>query len=136
VQQFKLSSYKEEKAMQIQQVIDTLIKLDGAVYCVFVDSYDGKLLASTGGEGWPLTILAEKSAVLVRTDRQAMQVLDNQEEVAQELLFTMKDYFHAIMVLPKSPRFYVCTGLHRKQGNLALLRRISHDLIANWVVNT
>jgi len=120
--------------MQIQQLLDTLIKLEGAVYCVLVDSDNGILRASIGGEGWPLNVLAEASARIVRTDRYAMQALGKKEEAAQELLFIDKDYLHAIIILPKSPRFYVCTGLHRKQGNLALVHRVSQNLVANLVV--
>jgi len=119
--------------MHVQQIINTLINLEGAAYCVLVNSYNGALLASAGGEGWPLSILAEKSAGIVRADRKAMRELGQEKEVAQELLFTMKDYLHVIIILPKNPQFYICTGLDRKRGNLALVRRITQNLVANWV---
>jgi len=120
---------------QIQQVIDTLIKLEGAVYCVLVNADNGALLASAGGEDWPLDVLAEASAKIVRADRQAMQVLGKKEEAAQELLFTDKDYLHAIIIVPKSPRFYLCTGLDRKRGSLALVHRVAQNVLADLVIN-
>jgi len=122
--------------MHIQQITDKLVKLEGAIYCVLVDADTGTLLArSGGGDGWPLLILADKSAEIVRADRQAMQVLGKKEEVAKELLFTDTEYLHAIMILPQNPRFYICIGLHRKQGNLALVRRILQETVANWVID-
>jgi len=121
--------------MEIQHVIETLIKLEGAIYCVLVDSDNGTLLASGGGEGWPLPILASASAGIVRADRRAMKILGKENEIAQELLFTDTHHLHAIMILPKTPQFYFCIGLHRKQGNLVLVRRILQEMVANLVVN-
>jgi len=120
--------------MRIQQVIDTLIKLEGAIYCVLVNSEDGSLLASAGGEGWPLDVLARASARIVRADRKAMQALGKEEDIAQELLFTDKAHLHAIVILPKNPKFYICTGFSRKQGNLSLARRVSQEMLANLVI--
>jgi len=121
--------------MHIQQITDNLVKLEGAIYCVLVDADNGSLLARSGGEGWPLLILADKSAEIVRADRQSMQVLGKKEEAAKELLFTDTEYLHAIIILPQNPRFYICIGLHRKQGNLVLVRRILQETVANWVID-
>jgi len=123
--------------MKIQQILDTVVKLDGAAYCMLVDSENGALLAGADAEGehWPLSIVAERGAGIVRADRHAMQVLGKEEEIAKELLFTMKDYLHVIIVLPKNPQFYICTGFNRNRGNLALVRRVVHDLVANWEFN-
>jgi len=120
--------------MKIQKMMDSIIKLEGTIYCILVDSDNGKLLASIEGNDWPLPLLAEKSAGIVQTERHAMRVLGKEREIAQELLFTMVDYLHVVTILPKNPRFYICTGLKRKQGNLALLRRISRDLVADLVI--
>jgi len=118
----------------VQSMVDALMALEGAMYVMLVDSNNGKLLASSSGSALPLTVLAEKSAAIVRAERYAMQTLGKPEENAQEMLFTMKEYLHVIVMLPDDSSLYICAGVHRKDGNLAMMRRVAQQWAAKLAV--
>lgn len=107
------------------EVIGTLLGVDGATACAIVDSDSGMVLGKEG-KGVDLDLAAAGNTEVVKAKLQTMQSLDLDETI-DDILITLETQYHIICLLPSKPSVFIYLVLDKAKSNLALARIKAND---------
>lgn len=119
--------YKQERLQQkeinmanIQQTLNEIMALDGALGAALVDWQSGMTLG-TAGTGLNVELAAAGSTNVVRAKLDVMKDL-NLGGTIEDILVTLHNQYHLIRLSEKDPNLFLWVALDRKKGNLGLAR--------------
>lgn len=104
----------------INETLDALVKVDGAMCAALVDSSSGMLLGKAG-TGLDLEIAAAGNTEVVRAKLSTIKSL-GLEDTIDDILITLSTQYHIIRPLADSPEVFIYLVLDSKKSNLALAR--------------
>ena len=104
----------------IQETLDGLVKIDGALTAALVDSSSGMLLG-TAGSGLDLEVAAAGNTEVVRAKLTTIKSLGLNDTI-DDILITLSTQYHIIRPLDKTPEVFIYLVLDSKKSNLALAR--------------
>lgn len=116
----------------IQQSLDEIQTIDGAIACALVDSSSGMMLGSAGG-GVDLEVAAAGNTEVVRAKLKTMSLLKLKDEI-EDILITLNRQYHIIRLVANKPGLFIYIVLDRGRSNLALARRKVADVEASLTV--
>lgn len=105
----------------IQQGLEELLVLDGALCCAVVDSGSGMMLGSAGS-GVDLEAAAAGNTEVVRAKLKTMRSL-GLNDVIEDILITLGKQYHLIRPMSRKEGVFVYYVLDKSKSNLALARR-------------
>ena len=105
----------------IQQSLDELLTLDGALAGAVVDSNSGMLLGEAGS-GVDMELAAAGNTEVVRAKLKTMKSL-NLNDVIEDMLITLGKQYHIIRPLAAAEGIFMYYVLDKNKANLALARR-------------
>jgi len=110
----------------IQQSLDSILTIDGALASALVDSSSGMMLGSSGG-GVDLEVAAAGNTEVVRAKLKTMSLLKLKDEI-EDILITLNKQYHIIRLVVGKPGLFLYIVLDRSRANLALARRKVSDI--------
>jgi hypothetical protein len=104
----------------IQETLDSMLSVDGAMCVALVDSGSGMLLGKAG-TGMDLDVAAAATTELVRAKLNTMKALGLTDSI-DDMLITLTTQYHVIRPLAATPQVFIYFALDRSKANLALAR--------------
>lgn len=104
----------------ITELLEALIKVDGAMCSALVDSSSGMLLGRAGS-GLDLDVASAGNTEVVRAKLNTMKALGLDDKI-DDILITLTNQYHIIRPLEKTPEVFLYLVLDRAKANLALAR--------------
>lgn len=105
----------------IQQSLDELLTLDGALVAALVDSDSGMMLGQAGS-GVDLELAAAGNTEVMRAKIKTMKSL-KLDDVIEDILITLGKQYHIIRPLVRAEGTFFYYVLDKNKSNLALARR-------------
>lgn len=105
----------------INDNLNTLLDLEGAMAAALVDYTSGMLLGSVGS-GVDMELAAAGNTEVVRAKFKTMKALGINDSI-DDILITLGQQYHLIRPLTKTPGLFAYYVLDRAKANLALARR-------------
>ncbi|MGH1471166.1 MAG: hypothetical protein ACRBCS_08225 [Cellvibrionaceae bacterium] len=105
----------------INESMNDLLTLDGALCSAIVDSSSGMMLGSAGS-GVDLEVAAAGNTEVVRAKLKTMKALKI-KDVIEDILITLGKHYHLIRPLAQKEGIFVYYVLDKNKSNLALARR-------------
>jgi len=113
----------------IQETLDGLLKVDGAMCTALVDSSSGMVLG-TAGSGLDLDAAAAGNTEVVRAKLKTIKSLGLDEQI-EDILITLTSQYHIIRPLRAAPEVFIYLVLETAKSNLALARLKVKEADAN-----
>lgn len=110
----------------IQQTLDELLSLDGAMCAAIVDSTSGMMLGSAGS-GLDLEVAAAGNTEVVRAKSKVMRAL-GLNDVIEDILITLGKQYHIIRPSARKEGVFIYYVLDKNRANLAMARRKTADV--------
>lgn len=111
----------------LNESMEKIMELDGAVGTCIVDSNSGMMLGSMGGgKAFNLEIAAAGNTEVVRAKRKTMKSLALSGEHIDDILITLRTQYHVIRPLSSNDALFIYVVIDRERGNLAMAR---HKLV-------
>lgn len=111
--------------MNIQDTLNDLLTVDGAMCAAVVDAQSGMMLGQAGS-GIDLEIAAAGNTEVVRAKLKTMKSL-KLTDVIEDILITLGKQYHIIRPIAKSNGIFLYFVLDKSKSNLALARRKLQD---------
>ena len=106
----------------INEALDELMKVDGAVGVCLVDYQSGMVLGSQGGgKTIDLDVAAAGNTAVVRSKMETMKNL-GLDDTIEDILITLGTQYHLIRPLAKENSLFLYYALDRGKSNLAMAR--------------
>ena len=112
----------------LNESLQDLMTLDGAMCAAVVDYNSGMLLGSIGS-GVDLELAAAGNTEVVRAKMKTMKSL-GLEGAIEDILITLSHQYHIIRPVAKHNGLFIYYVLDRNRANLAMARRKVQDLEA------
>lgn len=110
----------------IQDSLNTLMTIDGALAAALVDSTSGMLMGSAGG-GLDLELAAAGNTEVVRAKLKTMRMLNLNDQI-DDILITLGKQYHVIRPIAANDGVFFYVVLDKSRANLALARRKVSDV--------
>ena len=104
----------------INESLEDLITVDGAMCAALVDSASGMLLGKAGS-GLDLEIAAAGNTEVVRAKLKTIKALGLNDTI-DDILITLSSQYHIIRPLAETPEVFLYLVLDSAKSNLALAR--------------
>ena len=116
----------------LNESLNDLMSLEGALCAAVVDYNSGMMLASAGS-GVDLELAAAGNTEVVRAKMKTMKALGLNENI-DDILITLGKQYHIIRPSAKLAGIFVYYVLDNKRANLALARRKASDVEADMTM--
>lgn len=113
----------------INDALNSLLKVDGAMCAALVDYGSGMLLGQAGS-GVDMELAAAGNTEVVRAKMKVMQSLSLNDAI-EDILITLGKQYHIIRPVRAKSGLFVYYVLDRAKSNLALARRACQDAEAS-----
>lgn len=110
----------------INESINNMLALDGAMAAAIVDSSSGMVLGS-GGSGLDLEVAAAGNTEVVRAKLKTMKAL-GLNDVIEDMLITLGKQYHILRPMARQQGVFIYFVLDKSKANLALARRKVQDI--------
>ncbi len=110
----------------INQTLDELLTLDGAMCAAIVDSTSGMMLGSAGS-GVDLEVAAAGNTEVIRAKQKTMRAL-GLNDVIEDILITLGKQYHVIRPSSRKEGVFIYLVLDKSRSNLAMARRKTQDV--------
>jgi predicted regulator of Ras-like GTPase activity (Roadblock/LC7/MglB family) len=110
----------------INQTLDELLAVDGAMCAAVVDSTSGMILGSAGS-GVDLEVAAAGNTEVVRSKMKVMRAL-GLNDVIDDILITLGKQYHIIRPSSRKEGVFIYFVLDKAKSNLAMARRKTSDV--------
>jgi len=104
----------------LNETLNSLMQIDGAMCAALVDSNSGMMLGSAG-TGVDLELAAAGNTEVVRSKLKVMKSLGLSDAI-EDILITLGKQYHIIRPLSKKPGLFIYVVLDKAKSNLAMAR--------------
>lgn len=116
----------------INQAMQELLTLDGAMCAALVDSSSGMILGQIGS-GVDLEVAAAGNTEVVRAKMKTMRSLGI-SDVIEDILITLGKQYHIIRPMARKEGLFIYLVLDKQKSNLALARRKAQEVEKDLIV--
>ena len=110
----------------VQQSLDSMLGLEGAMCCALVDANSGMMLGQAGS-GLDLELAAAGNTEVMRAKLKTMASLKIADKI-EDILITLGKQYHIIRPVAAKPGLFLYYVLDKTRSNLALARRKAADV--------
>ena len=110
----------------IQDSLNALMTVDGALCAALVDSSSGMLMGSVGS-GVDMELAAAGNTEVVRAKLKTMRMLNLNDQI-DDILITLGKQYHVIRPVAANDGVFFYVVLDKSRSNLALARRKVSDV--------
>lgn len=106
----------------IQDSLNELMDIDGAVGAAIVDYENGMTLGTTGGRNLDMELAGAGNTEVVRSKKNIIHDLGLDEEI-EDILISLNSQYHLIRMCENHEDVFIYLAIDRSEGNLGLARR-------------
>ena len=106
----------------INESLNDLLSIDGAMCAAVVDASSGMMLGSAG-TGLDLEVAAAGNTEVVRAKLKVMRALGLGNEGIEDILITLGKQYHIIRPMVRKEGVFIYYVLDKSRANLAMARR-------------
>ena len=106
----------------VQEALDELMDIDGAVGAAVVDYENGMTLGTVGGRNLDMELAGAGTTEVVRSERNIVHDLGLDEQI-EDLLISLKSQYHLVRMCENHEDVFIYLVINREKGNLGLSRR-------------
>jgi hypothetical protein len=114
----------------INDSLQALMQLDGAIAAAVVDANSGMLLGKAGS-GLNLEVAAAGNTEVVRAKTKTMRALGLSGSI-EDMLITLDKQYHIITLIKAKEGLFVYTVLDKAKANLAMARYKANEVQADF----
>lgn len=119
---FSLPTRQHTEVMaNIQESLQTIMDIDGAVGAAIVDYQSGMTLGTIGGANLDMELAGAGNTEVVRAKKSVIDKLDLDEHI-QDILVSLESQYHLIRIFHENDNIFTYVVLNRDKANLALAR--------------
>ena len=112
----------QSQTLSVQEALDEVMNIDGAVGAAIVDYENGMTLGTIGGRGLDMELAGAGNTEVVRSERNIIHDLELEDDI-QDLLISLNDSYHLIRMCKNHEDVFIYLVIDRSDGNLGLARR-------------
>jgi hypothetical protein len=112
----------QSQALSVQEALDEVMNIDGAVGAAIVDYENGMTLGTIGGRGLDMELAGAGNTEVVRSERNIIHDLELEDDI-QDLLISLNNSYHLIRMCKHQEDVFIYLVIDRSDGNLGLARR-------------
>ena len=109
-------------ALTVNEAIQELLNIEGAIGAAIVDYESGMTLGSDGGRNLDMELAGAGNTEVVRSKKNIIHDLGIDERI-EDLLISLETQYHLIRMCERHEDIFIYTVINRNQGNLGLARR-------------
>ena len=106
----------------IQESLEDIMDIAGAVGAAIVDYENGMTLGTIGGRNLDMELAGSGNTEVVRAKKNIIHDLGIDEEI-QDILISLTDQYHLIRMCDNHENVFIYLAIDRSEGNLGLARR-------------
>ena len=106
----------------IEESLDEIMDIDGAVGAAIVDYENGMTLGTIGGRNLDMELAGAGNTEVVRAKKNIIHDLEIDEEI-EDLLISLDSQYHLIRMCDNHENVFIYMAIDRSEGNLGLARR-------------
>ncbi len=110
------------QTQDIQDSLQDLSNIDGAVGAAIVDYENGMTLGTIGGGSLDMELAGSGNTEVVRSKKNIIHDLGLDEEI-EDILISLDSQYHLIRMCQDHKNVFIYLAIDRDQGNLGLARR-------------
>lgn len=115
-------SESREDVLSVDEALEKIMALDGAIGAAIVDYESGMTLGTTGGQNLDMELAGAGSTEVVRAKKNIFRDLGIEQRV-QDHLISLENQYHLIRMCERHDDIYIYVVIDREDGNLGLSRR-------------
>jgi predicted regulator of Ras-like GTPase activity (Roadblock/LC7/MglB family) len=115
-------SASEAGELGIQDALDRLMKIEGAIGATIVDYESGMTLGTEGGRTLDMQLAGAGNTEVIRSKKKIIRDLGLDEEI-QDVLVSLENQYHLLRMCERHDDIFIYVVIERSQGNLGLARR-------------
>jgi predicted regulator of Ras-like GTPase activity (Roadblock/LC7/MglB family) len=115
-------SSQSQDVLDVQDALDALMDVDGAVGAAIVDYENGLTLGTSGGRNLDMELAGAGNTEVVRSMKNIIHDLGLDEEI-QDILISMDTQYHLLRMCEHHDDVFIYLVIDRNDGNLGLSRR-------------
>ena len=127
-----LVNKEQEKMANIEQTLEAVMKIEGAIAAALVD-WESGLTLGTIGSGMNIDLAAAGNTNVVRAKMSVMKDLKLKGGI-EDILITLTEQYHLIRMLHDNPSLFLYLALDRSSSNLDLARHRLNSVEKELVV--
>lgn len=108
--------------LSVNEAIQELLDIEGAIGAAIVDYESGMTLGSDGGRGLDMELAGAGNTEVVRSKKNIIHDLGIDESI-EDLLISLETQYHLIRMCERHEDIFIYTVINRSEGNLGLARR-------------
>jgi len=112
----------ETNTLDIQNALDKIMDIDGAVGAAIVDFESGMTLGTIGGRNLDMELAGAGNTEVVRAKKSIIDDLGLDEEI-EDILVSLESQYHLIRMCQNHEDVFIYLVIDRAEGNLGLARR-------------
>jgi hypothetical protein len=112
----------ETTTLNIQDALDEIMNVDGAVGAAIVDYESGMTLGTIGGGSLDMELAGAGNTEVVRSKKNIIHDLGLDEDI-EDILISLKSQYHLIRMCENHENVFIYLAIDRSEGNLGLARR-------------
>ena len=112
----------ETNTLDIQNALDKIMDIDGAVGAAIVDFESGMTLGTIGGRNLDMELAGAGTTEVVRSEHNIIQDLGLEDRV-EDLLISLDSQYHLVRMCENHEDVFIYLVIDRSEGNLGLARR-------------
>ncbi|WP_022835828.1 hypothetical protein [Salisaeta longa] len=105
----------------IQESLEKIAAIDGAVGAALVDYQSGMTLGTIGGGSMDMELAGASNTEVVRSKKKVIDQLSLDEHI-EDILITLESQYHLIRMFHENDNVFTYVVLDRDKANLALSR--------------
>lgn len=105
----------------IQESLNQIMEIDGAIGAALVDYQSGMTLGTIGGGSLDMELAGAGNTEVVRAKKSIIDKLDIEERIV-DILVTLNKQYHLIRVFHENENVFTYVVLNKDKANLALAR--------------
>lgn len=110
------------QTLDIQDSLEEIMNIDGAIGAAIVDYENGMTLGTIGGRNLDMELAGAGNTEVVRAKKNIIHDLEIDEEI-EDILISLDDQYHLIRMCNNHEDVFIYLAIDRSEGNLGLARR-------------
>jgi hypothetical protein len=110
------------QTLDIQDSLEEIMDIDGAVGAAIVDYENGMTLGTIGGRNLDMELAGSGNTEVVRSKKNIIHDLGLDEEI-EDILISLNSQYHLIRMCQNHENVFIYIAIDRGEGNLGLARR-------------
>jgi len=120
----------ESQALSVQDALEELMDIDGAIGAAVVDYENGMTLGTIGGRDLDMELAGAGTTEVVRSENDIVHDLGLSDRI-QDILISLDSQYHLVRMCENHEDVFIYLVINREKGNLGLSRRSIDEIDEN-----